>query len=446
MSNRLSSLVSRHQREIKILTAARTLQKLNNNNKRMSKQTMESLEQSEKRVDAAEKEVLVLREREAGLRKQLMEHWSGVMAWEVRRLEKVSAESQARYARQERQANMLKDREDAMRRQFAEIEQELQDKSGRVIELQEVVDEMRQRERVMQDEVRQLDEEREIMERERSAGSKDKQAFQQERSEWDRERRAFEAEKRQWESEKRALLEERDNASRDRQKSLESGQMSDRDRATMDRLRSGLGAILGRKSGNVGETEMVEAIEEVKTLVQRREKEVCTLRDEMREVNNGLEEEVRRVRADRDAWQGKVERAEEKKKEELGQLEKRSRVSYIRSREPKADCIATPGPDVRLKPTQRIPLFFPQGRTDRSTINFDIIKGDSLASRSGRSSHQRTAINRVTVRFGLLPPATSPETTCGRPARSQWTKQQRSRLAKSITQLPSIATTVYTDQ
>ena len=95
----------------------------------------------------------------------------------------------------------------------------------------------------------------------------------------------------------------------------------------MDRLRSGLGAILGRKSGIVGETEMIEAIEEVKILVARREKEVCTLRDEMREVNHGLEEEVRRVRADRDAWQGKVEQAEGKKKEETGQLEKKLRVS-----------------------------------------------------------------------------------------------------------------------
>lgn len=327
MSNRLSSLVSRHQREIKILTAARTLQKLNNNNKRMSKQTMESLEQSEKRVEAAEKEVLVLREREAGLRRQLMEHWSGVMAWEVRRLERVSAETQARYARQQSQTNTYKDREEAMRRQFTELEQDLQGKSGRVIELQEIVDEMRQGERAMQDEVRQLDEEREILEKERSAGSKEKQAFAQERSEWDRERRAFEAEKRQWESEKRALQDERDNASRDRQISLESGRMSDRDRATMDRLRSGLGAILGRKSGIVGETEMIEGIEEVKKLVERREKEVCTLRDEMREVNTGLEEEVVRVRADRDAWQSKLEKATSHKKEEVMQLEKKLRVS-----------------------------------------------------------------------------------------------------------------------
>lgn len=55
LSTRLSSLDAKHQREMKILTAARTLQKLNNSNKRMSKQTMESLEQSEKRVEASER-------------------------------------------------------------------------------------------------------------------------------------------------------------------------------------------------------------------------------------------------------------------------------------------------------------------------------------------------------------------------------------------------------
>jgi chromosome segregation ATPase len=329
MSNRLASLVSRHQREIKILTAARTLQKLNNNNKRMSKQTMESLEQSEKRVEAAEKEVLILREREAGLRRQLMEHWSGVMAWEVRRLERVSAEAQARSTRQERQVMTYKDREDAMRRQFAELEQDLQEKTGRVLDLEQTVDDLRQRERVMQDEVRQLDEERAIMERERGEGSRAKQAHQQERDEWEKERRAFDAERRQWESERRALQEERDKATRDRQIQSESGRMSDRDRATMEKLRSGLGVILGRKSGTVGEHEVTESVEEVKKLVERREKEVCTLRDEMREVNTGLEEEVRRVRADRDAWKNKVDAAGGQRKDEVAQLEKRLRVSIV---------------------------------------------------------------------------------------------------------------------
>ncbi|WOO83940.1 uncharacterized protein LOC62_05G007457 [Vanrija pseudolonga] len=96
LATRLDALQTRHQREVKILTAARTLQKLNQTNKRISRQTMESLEQSEKRVEAAEKEVLVLRDREAALRRRLNEHWAGVMAWEVRRLERAAAESSSR--------------------------------------------------------------------------------------------------------------------------------------------------------------------------------------------------------------------------------------------------------------------------------------------------------------------------------------------------------------
>ena len=55
LTTRLASLNARHQREVKILTAARTLQKLNNTNKRMSKQTTEHLEQAEKRADTAER-------------------------------------------------------------------------------------------------------------------------------------------------------------------------------------------------------------------------------------------------------------------------------------------------------------------------------------------------------------------------------------------------------
>jgi chromosome segregation ATPase len=218
-----------------------------------------------------------------------------------------------------------------MRRQFTELEQDLQHRTGRLAELEEVVVEMGQRERAIEDEIKQLDEERGILEKERQGWSGERQSFAQERSSWERERKAFEAEKKQWETERRSLMEERDQALRDqRQKSVESGRMSDRDRAIMDRMRSGLGGILGRKSGNVNEAEMVEAVEEVKKLVERREKEVCTLRDEMREVNSGLEEEVRRVRADRDAWKSKVERAEGGKKEEVGQLEKKLRVSLAR--------------------------------------------------------------------------------------------------------------------
>jgi hypothetical protein len=61
--------------------------------------------------------------------------------------------------------------------------------------------------------------------------------------------------------------------------------------------------------------------------VERREKEVGGLRDEMREVNMGLEEEVRRVSADRDVWKGKAEKADQTHRTEITALEKQTRVS-----------------------------------------------------------------------------------------------------------------------
>lgn len=55
LTSRLSSAVARHQREQKMLTAARTLAKLNSTSKRLSKQTSESVEVSEKKAADAEK-------------------------------------------------------------------------------------------------------------------------------------------------------------------------------------------------------------------------------------------------------------------------------------------------------------------------------------------------------------------------------------------------------
>lgn len=55
LTSRLSSQTARFQREQKILTAARTLAKLNHSNKRMSKPTMESLEAAELKSTEAEK-------------------------------------------------------------------------------------------------------------------------------------------------------------------------------------------------------------------------------------------------------------------------------------------------------------------------------------------------------------------------------------------------------
>lgn len=55
LSSRLDQQTSKHQREQKILTAARTLAKLNSHNKRMSKQTSDSVEVAEQKVADAEK-------------------------------------------------------------------------------------------------------------------------------------------------------------------------------------------------------------------------------------------------------------------------------------------------------------------------------------------------------------------------------------------------------
>jgi hypothetical protein len=55
LSSRLEQQTAKHQREQKILTAARTLAKLNSHNKRMSKQTSDSVEVAEKKVADAEK-------------------------------------------------------------------------------------------------------------------------------------------------------------------------------------------------------------------------------------------------------------------------------------------------------------------------------------------------------------------------------------------------------
>ncbi|CAD6568071.1 MAG: hypothetical protein TREMPRED_004251 [Tremellales sp. Tagirdzhanova-0007] len=315
LSNRLSALVARHQREIKILTAARTLQKLNNANKRMSKQTMESLEQSEKRVEAAEKEVLILRDREAVLRRQLMEHWSGVMAWEVRRLERRAASTQSRNDRQSQRIATNKDRERKLYGQIQAFESALEQKIGRMGEMEERVEEMRRRERASEEEVLELDRLKRELEREKEGWMGEKSMMEKDQQSWGKERIAYHGERQRWRMEKEKLLEEKEAMMRERQTLMENGRMSNQDQVKMERLRVVLGGMLGRKGG-LGEADVVGAVEEARKLLEMRENEVVRLKEDMREVNLGLEEEVRRLSIDRDGWKGRVERAEQGRKED----------------------------------------------------------------------------------------------------------------------------------
>jgi len=260
-----------------------------------------------------------------------MEHWSGVMAWEVRRLERVSAETQARFNRQSRFVSMSKEREAELSHRISIFEAEVQRKVGRVEELEEMVVEMGRRERAIEEEVRELDGAKKSLERNKEQWQTERGGFERDKEGWETEKIAFDEERQGWQMEKRMLIDDKEAVMRKRQNIAENGRLSDRDRATMERIRGGLGGMLGRKSG-VGEAEIVDAMEEVRRLLERRENEVVRLKEEMREVNRGLEEEVRRVSADRDLWKSKIDRGEQGRKEESAALLRQIRVSHQDSR------------------------------------------------------------------------------------------------------------------
>ncbi|ODN97471.1 hypothetical protein L198_04038 [Cryptococcus wingfieldii CBS 7118] len=316
LSSRVDSVQARHQREIKILTAARALQKLNNSNKRMSRQTLESLEQSEKKVAAVEKDLLTLRDREASVRRQVLEHFGGVMSWEVKRLERINAEVMSRF--EGMQARM-----DGVEEKEAELVRDVQEGRMKVEELEAIVSELQRREQAFDDETRQLEDQiaraqqdQSNWQRERSQIDQERQAWMEEKEIWDRQAANFDAERRRWAEEKEALF-------GDREKMMQqSGQSSERDRKIKSHVQTTLGALLGRRAGQVDEEEIVPAFEQLRTVLSEREREIMSLREEVREVNMGLEQEVRRVGEDRDAWKAKVEKGEAMKQEEVASLER----------------------------------------------------------------------------------------------------------------------------
>lgn len=315
LSSRLESVQARHQREIKILTAARALQKLNGSNKRMSKQTMESLEQSEKKVEAAEKDLLILRDREASLRRRLLEHYSSVMSWEVRRLTRITTETQSRLDSQSHKLSTFAQREQELVRQLDEGRAKME-------ELETMVLELGRREKGTEEEAGELEAQRDDLEREKAAWAHEREQLLSERRtwlehshRWDKQVAEFNQARHSWAQEKKALLEERERL-------MQNGQTSEQDKQMKDHVRTVLGSLLGRKGEPVQEEEIMSAFEDLKKLLATRETEVLSLREEVREVNMGLEEEIRRIAEDRDAWKVKLEKGEALRKEEITSLER----------------------------------------------------------------------------------------------------------------------------
>jgi len=77
--------------ETKIRDAALSLSKVNASHKKVSKQTSEQLDASNKRVESAQKELWKVSDRVNEVQKRLMEHRAGVLSFSVRNMEKKAA-------------------------------------------------------------------------------------------------------------------------------------------------------------------------------------------------------------------------------------------------------------------------------------------------------------------------------------------------------------------
>lgn len=262
----------------------------------------------------------MLRDREASLRRRLLEHYSSVMSWEVRRLTHITTEIQSRLDSQSHKLSTFDQREQ-------ELIRHVDEGRAKVEELETMVLELGRREKGIEEEARELEAQRDDLERERATWAHEREQLLSERQawlehsrEWDKQVAEFNQDRHNWAQEREALLGERERLT-------QNGQTSENDRQIKDHMCTVLGSLLGQKGESVREEEIVPALEDLKKLLAARETEVLSLREEVREVNMGLEEEVRRVTDDRDAWKAKLEKGEALRKEEVTSLERSLRVS-----------------------------------------------------------------------------------------------------------------------
>lgn len=95
LQSRLSATTKKLSLETKIRDAAKSLIRVNASNKRVSKQTEEQLEAANKRVDAAQTDLLRVSQRASEVHRRLMEHRTGVLSLSVRNMEKKLAPKQS---------------------------------------------------------------------------------------------------------------------------------------------------------------------------------------------------------------------------------------------------------------------------------------------------------------------------------------------------------------
>ncbi|KAJ9125441.1 hypothetical protein QFC22_000402 [Naganishia vaughanmartiniae] len=266
LSSRLETQIAKHQREQKILTAARTLAKLNVNNKRMSKQTSVSVEVAEQRVTEAEKEMLSLQGREGSMRRALLEHQAGVLAWEMRRLEalnQIAEEKANKYQKEAEEAKELR----VVAQRVHQQDKQLKDYSGRVQQLGATLAEISGRERNLLAKME-----------------------------------ALELEKKHWQNQSASLVQENDVL---RRQSATSEKQDDNSSQARQMLAQALDV-----SPSFSVAELADAVKQLKLSATHNEKELRVAKEEMREVSMGMENELNRVATDKDAYKARIEELE----------------------------------------------------------------------------------------------------------------------------------------
>ncbi|KAJ9108947.1 hypothetical protein QFC21_000269 [Naganishia friedmannii] len=266
LSSRLETQIAKHQREQKILTAARTLAKLNSNNKRMSRQTSDSVEVAEQRVSEAEKEMLSLQGREGAMRRALMEHQAGVLAWEMRRLESVNQVAEEKATRFQKEAEDAKELR-VIAQRVHQQEKQLKDYSGRIQQLGATITDMGEKERNLH------------------------AKFE-----------ALELEKKHWQMQSASLSHENEILRKQNEASKTKEDI-------WSQARPMLAHALG-VSTSLGVAEMAEAAKELRSTAVRKEAELRAVKEELREVNMGMENELNRVATDKDAYKVRIEELE----------------------------------------------------------------------------------------------------------------------------------------
>ncbi len=202
--------------------------------------------------------MLVLRDRESVLRRRLMEHWAGSMAWEVRRLTSVMQAAEEKLAEAARNEAIIRKLEPLAAR-AVDLERSLVDRTRRMQNVERQMAETERKHRSLEEEFSQA-----------LAG---RQQVEAERNELEQKMLEGSAHVSRWETAKAAI-----------------GQVLKRD--DLD---------------SVGE--IVDAIKRMDVSLKLKDEELGVIKSEMREVGMGLEDELKRVADDRDTLKAQLEQA-----------------------------------------------------------------------------------------------------------------------------------------